>query len=96
MPKIQAKTISDFRAAHDPDVIVPNKIREALAAMAKVGPEHYEYEGDFVKLAGLSQTQISAYREQFIDHIVKAASTSKRAARNVWFADIKAAKKVRG
>lgn len=92
----KAKTVSDFRAAHDPDVIVPTKIRATLAAMAKVGPEQWEYEGDFVKLAGLSQTQISAYREQFIDHIIKAPSSSKRAARNVWFADTKVAKKVRG
>ena len=55
--KITPRTIADFKGAHDPDVIVPRKIRAALEQIAKVGAEHYEYEGDLIKLAGISQGQ---------------------------------------
>lgn len=92
----KAKTIADFRAAHDVNVIVPNKIRGALASMLKEGPEHWEYEADFVKRAGISQTQIGLFREQFNDHVVEAPGTSGRNGRRAWFADTKAAKKLRG
>lgn len=95
MPK--AKTIADFRTLHDANVIVPNKIRAAFAAMLKEGPEQWDYEGDFVKRAGISQTQISAFREQFVDHVFEAPGTNGgRAGRRVWFADPKVAKKLRG
>lgn len=91
----KVKNVEDFRAAHDNNVIVPQKIRAALAAMLKVGPEQWEYEADFMKLAGVSQTQIGAFREGFIDHIVDAPGLSGRTARRVWFADVRVAKKVR-
>jgi hypothetical protein len=94
---LKSKTIADFRAMHDVNVIVPNKIRDALAAMLKEGSEQWEYEGDFVKRAGISQTQLGAFREQFIDHVIEVSSgQSGRAGRRVWFADAKAAKKLRG
>lgn len=89
------KTLSDFRSLHDSNVIVPAKIREALTAMLKEGPEQWEYEADFVKRAGVSNTQIGAFREQFIDHIIEAPSTARQTARRVWFADPKVAKKLR-
>jgi hypothetical protein len=93
----KVKTIADFRSAHDPNVIVPNKIRAALAAMLKEGAEQWEYEGEFIKRADVSQTQMGAFREQFIDHIIEAPSTaSGRSGRRVWFADAKVAKKLRG
>jgi hypothetical protein len=93
----KTKTLADFRNAHDPNVIVPNKIRAALASMLKEGPEQWEYEGEFIKRADISQTQMGAFREQFIDYIIEAPSTaSGRSGRRVWFADSKVAKKVRG
>jgi hypothetical protein len=93
----KAKTIADFRVLHDVNVIVPNKITTALAAMLKEGPEQWDYEGDFIKRAGISQTQLGAFREQFIDHIIEAPSgSSGRNARRVWVADSKIAKKLRG
>lgn len=92
----KSKTLADFRAAHDPNVIVPNKIRAALEGLMRIGPEHWEYEGDFLKLAGLSTTQLSAYREQFTAHIVETPHTNNRAPRRVWFASPKAAKLARG
>lgn len=92
----KGKTVADFRVAHDPSVIVPTKIRAALAAMLKEGPEHWEYEGDLIKRAGIAAGQITAHREQFAEHIVATPAASGRSSRNVWFADPKVAKKVRG
>ncbi len=93
-PKKKAvKTLADFRAAHDKNVIIPNKIRAALAAMAIEGPESWEYEVDFLRRAGVSTTDLGAFRDQFEEYIVEAkAKTVKR----VWFATEKAAKAARG
>lgn len=92
----KVKTIADFRSAHDPNVIVPNKIRAALAAMLKEGAEQWEYELEFIKRAGISNTQMGQFREQFADYVVEAAASSGRAGKRVWFADAKVAKKLRG
>jgi hypothetical protein len=94
--KPKARSIADFRAAHDKDIIVPAKIQAALDALLKTGPEHYEYEADFVKLAGISQGEIAAYREQFVDHIVLAPPTHGKTARRAYFGSAKVAKKLRG
>lgn len=92
----KAKTISDFKDAHDKDVIVPRKIQAALDGMLKTGTEHWEYESDVVKLAGISQTEIARYREQFVKHIVVAPAVHGKGTRNVWFANAKVAAKLRG
>lgn len=92
----KAKTLADFRAAHDKNVIIPNKIRAALEQLAKLGPEHYEYEADFLKLAGVSQTDIGKYREKFVDFIVETSAIHGRTGRRVWFGTVKAAKAARG
>jgi hypothetical protein len=91
------KTLADFKAAHDQDVIVPNKIRAALAAIEKEGAEHWLYEGDFLKLSGISTTQIARYREQFSSHIVLAAGANgKQSNKRVYFGNAKVAAKLRG
>ncbi len=90
----KVKTIADFRSAHDANVIVPNKIRAALAAMLKEGAEQWEYELDFIKRAGVSNTQMGMFREQFLDHVIEA-SVNGRNPKRVWFADVKVAKKLR-
>jgi guanyl-specific ribonuclease Sa len=90
------KSVADFRAAHDANVIVPAKIRKALADIAAEGPENWEYESDLIKRADVSQTQMGQFREHFAPHIVEAPSTNKRAARRVWFGNAKIAAKVRG
>lgn len=90
------RTVSDFRAAHDPNVIIPNKIRTTLDAMLKEGKEHWEYESDFIKRAGLSQTHLSQFREQFADHVVETPHTNGRGPRRVWFASKAVAKAMRG
>lgn len=96
MSKTNPRSVADFRALHDPAIVVSNKIRSTLAAMLKDGPEHWEYESDFVRRAGLSNSQIGAYREQFAEHIVETPSMNRSSPRRVWFADAKVARKVRG
>jgi hypothetical protein len=92
----KAKTLEDFRAAHDRNVIVPNKIREALAQLLKIGPEHYEYENEFIKLAGISQTDMGMFRDQFADYFLETTRTNGGRQRRVWFGDKKVVAKVRG
>lgn len=94
--KTPARTIADFKGAHDPDVIVPRKIRAALEEIAKVGPEHYEYEGDLIKLAGISQGQITKYRSQFEAHMVETPATHGKSVKRVYFGNPKVAAKIRG
>lgn len=92
----KAKTLADFKAAHDPNVIVPSKIRVALATIEKDGPENWVYELDFVKLAGISTTQLAAFRDQFAAHIVEAPATQGKSTKRVYFGNAKVAAKLRG
>lgn len=91
--KKSAKTLADFRAAHDKNVIIPNKINAALAAMAAEGSESWEYEVDFLRRASVSTTDLAAFRQQFERHIVE---TTGKSVKRVWFATEKAAKAARG
>lgn len=87
------KTLSDFKAVHDLNVVVPAKITAALTAMEKEHPESWEYEGDFIRRSGISTTQMGQFRSQFEKYIVE---TSGRNPKRVWFATEKAAKAARG
>lgn len=91
--KPTAKTLDDFRAAHDRNVIVPTKIRTALKEMLDEGPENWAYEAEFMRRAGISQADMGMFREHFEEHVVE---TSGKNAKRVWFADAKVASKVRG
>ena len=91
--KISGKTLADFRSTHDPDVVIPAKIKKALASMESEHPENWEYEADFLKRSGLSTTQLAHYRPQFDGHIVE---TTGRNPKKVWFASKKVAEKARG
>lgn len=94
--KTVARTVTDFRNAHDRDVIVPRKIKAALETMAKIGPEHHEYEIDFMKLAGISSGEIAKYRAQFEAHIVEAPAAHGKSVKRVYFGNAKTAAKLRG
>jgi hypothetical protein len=92
MTKTKAKTLADFRANHDKSVIIPAKIRAALAALLAEGKENYEQEGEFTKRAGVSQTDMGRFREEFKDHVVE---TGGKAPKKLWFADKAVATKAR-
>ncbi len=97
MSKVEPRTLATFRQAHDRNVIVPNKIRGALEQIRKVGPEHYEYEVDLIRMAGISQSDMGLFRDQFEDHIVLTSTTpGNRNPKRVYFGDPKVAAKVRG
>lgn len=90
--KKSGKTLADLRAIHDKAVVVPNKIRAALAKMAQVSWQEWEYDEDFRKLAGLNPVDLRDYREEFKDFWTELPPTNgKRDARKVWFATKKAA-----
>lgn len=94
--KTTPRTLADFRDAHDRDVIVPKKMRAALETIAKVGPEHFEYEQDFIKLASISQGEITKYRGQFEAHIVETPAAHGKTVKRVYFGNPKVAAKLRG
>src|SRR5882724_5125714 len=97
MAKKVVRTLNDFKAAHDPDVIIPAKIKIALAAIEKIGPEHYEYEQDFVKMAGISVTQLARYRDQFEAYwLLTAGSNGKASQKRVYFGNTKIVTKLKG
>lgn len=88
----KSKTLSDLRALHDKSVMVPNRIKVGIAKLAALGPENWEYEADFMKIAAVSPIDMRDYRESFKDHWADMPSTNgKRDARRVWFATKKAA-----
>jgi len=91
--KPSGKTLSDFRAAHDRNVIVPAKIKKALTEMEAEHPENWEYELDFMRRASISQTDIGTFRPQFANHVVE---TGGKNPKKVWFASAKVAEKARG
>lgn len=100
MAKAAPRNVASFKAQHNRNVVIPNKIRAALEKMAKDnGPEHYEYETDFVKLAEIGASDLAAHRDAFTKFIVEAKPIGKgtsRSPRRVWFATEKAAKAAAG
>lgn len=97
-----AKTLADFRKAHDKDTVVTTRIDQALEALRASGAEAWEYEGDFIKLAGISIADCSTYRSQYAEYVVDApivcqgGKSRNGTPRRVWFGDKKLAAKVRG
>ena len=81
------KSLSDFRAAHDRNFIVPKKIMEAIK---KLGSSGWEYELPMLKLAGLSTTDLATFREQFAEYIVIVDRTKR-----VWCGSKELAQKLR-
>jgi hypothetical protein len=87
------KDLSAFRSVHDRNVTVPAKIKAALADLkAKEGAEGWEYEGEFMKRSGISQTDVGQFRGQFAAHVVE---TKGKSAKRAWFADVKTAEAAR-
>ena len=64
----EKRTLADLSAIHDKNVMIPNRIKQALAALAVSGND-WTYEADFIKDAKppISATDISRFRGQFAD-----------------------------
>lgn len=87
------KTIADLRAMHDKNVVVPNRIKQALEALAKSG-DAWAYEADFLNLAKprLGTIDLAKYRDQFTDFWAEMPKSNTRGhVFRVWFATKKAA-----
>lgn len=92
----KARTVGDYRATYDLDVIVPNKIRAGLAELLKIGPEHYEFDEGFRSLCGLQAAQLSAYRDMFRNHWFFPPTTNgHKNPKRVWFGNAKVAARLR-
>lgn len=96
LKKSPVKTIADFRALHDPSVVVPTKIKKAIESLAAEGAEQWEYEAEFLERAKVTPVQLNSYREQFASHYVEAQEPGRRTPVRAWFGTTKAAKAARG
>jgi hypothetical protein len=68
------KSLSDFRAAHDKDYIIPKKIKAALQQLGN----GWEYEVDFLRIAQVSTTDLALYRDRFVDNWLVVDRSGKR------------------
>lgn len=95
MPKANAKVndLSAFRSQYDRNVIIPNKIKAALARMLKESSEAWLENGDFSKLSGVGLTELGTFKTQFEKHIVEVGGSGR--GKRIWFADPKVATKAR-
>lgn len=88
--KSTAKSLADFKAAHDKSTIVPGKIKAGLEGLGKDG---WEYEADFVKRCGVSVNDFSRFREQFNDYYVSIGGD--RSGKRAWAGSTALADKMR-
>lgn len=86
--KSAGKSLADFRSAHDKSFIVPQKILAALKALG----DGWEYEIQFMKMAGLCTTDFALYRDQFEEHIVVV---NGRNPKRIWAGSKDLARKMR-
>jgi hypothetical protein len=89
--RASGKSLEEFRSAHDKNYIVPKKIEDALK---KLG-DSWEYEIDFMKMAGVSTTDMVTFREQFENHIVAVKVNGSSHRKNVWAGTVAFAAKLR-
>lgn len=87
--KQSGKNLADFRAAHDKSFIIPAKIE---AGIAKLGPDGWDYEVQFMRLAELSTTDLAMFRDQFEDFIVTVGGKNPK---RCWCGSKELAKKLR-
>lgn len=96
MAIVKPRTVSDFRATYDRNVIVPAKIKAGLAALLKIGKEHYAPDEEFRNLCGLQGAQLADFRDQFRKHWFFTPSISgNKTPKRVWFGDAKVAARLR-
>ncbi len=87
--KKPGRDLSEFRASHDKNFIVPKKIEDGIKAL---GPDKWEYQADFLKLSMLSVTDLAMFREQFSDFLVEIGGKNSKL---VWCGSKELAKKLR-
>jgi hypothetical protein len=82
-PKV--KSVDQFRDLYDKDTIIPRKIEAGIASLG----DGWVYESEFSRLAEVSHSQLSTYREGYLDHVVQTPD------KKIWVGDVKIAQKMR-
>lgn len=76
------RDVSEFRSQHDRAYFIPKRIEDAIT---KLGPDSWEYEQPFMKLAEISSTDMGAFRDSFHEFIVEvSARGSGGAKKRIW------------
>lgn len=75
------KNEDEFTKNYDKNYIIPNKIRAALAKLKKTG---WCEELDFLKLSGISNSDLVRFREPFLDDHVVVVPNDHRHPKRVW------------
>ena len=88
--KSAGKDLDAFRKLHDKNFKIPLRIKAALSELG----EAWEYEGEFMKRAGVSQTDFAMFRDDFHPFWLEAKSDSRNSKR-VWCGTAKLAAKLR-
>lgn len=70
------RSLAEFKQAYDKNTIIPQKMRAALKELGAA----WEYESEFIKRAGVSYTDLNAFRDMFADHVVVV----KRESKKIW------------
>lgn len=91
MKKVSGKDLEAFRAMHDKSFIVPKRIQEGLAALG----DSWEYEAEFIKRCGVSQTDFAAYRDRFSEFFLETGGTAGARGKRVWAGTKAFAKRLR-
>lgn len=74
------KTLADFRAVHDKNFVIPQKITKALEELG----DSWEYELEFQKRAQLSVTDFAKFRDQFAEFWVDLPTDRTSRGKRVW------------
>jgi hypothetical protein len=92
-----SRNVSMFRAQFDRNLQVRKRLQDAVAALAKLGPEEWRNERELIDMAKVSTKDIGDHREHFSKHIVEVPSVCGRigVVKRIWFANPKVAAKVR-
>ena len=79
-PKTKGRSIQDFRENHDKSYMVPKRIRDAIEKLE----DSWLYEMEFMKLAGISSTDIGTYRDEFEEFWFSASYSGRNSAKRIW------------
>lgn len=94
MPK-KTRNLKDFSAQFDKKEQIRKRLKDALAALRKLGKEEWRSERELVNMAGVSCKDIPEFRGEFAAHTVSITSMNYSKEKTIWFADPKVAAKVR-